>query len=244
MTVNIDKAISHFKSLQAKGVTYSMYGSRTGVKGSADCSGAVYAALVAGGATTMSYVPSTETMHAWLIKNGFKLIAENKSWNAQKGDVTIWGKIGFSGGAGGHTGIWVDSNNWIECTAWKNGIIIDNHDRRWNDNGQPYFYTYRLQTTSEPTKPTTSTNPDKIKWIAENGTFISNQVIHLRSNPSTSASYIAKNIAKGSQIKYDAYAFYNGYVWIRQPRQNGKYGYMATGEEKNGKRLNYWGTFK
>lgn len=141
--INIEAAINYFYGLQQKGVTYSMEGSRTGADGTADCSGSVYAALRSGGASDNGYVVSTETEHAWLIKNGFKLITENTSWDAKRGDVTIWGQKGASAGAGGHTGIWLDNQNWIECTAWKNGVIVSNHDQRWAMAGCPYFYAYR-----------------------------------------------------------------------------------------------------
>lgn len=47
--VNMDVAIAYMDQLWKKGVTYSMAGSRTGVDGTADCSGTVYAALLKGG---------------------------------------------------------------------------------------------------------------------------------------------------------------------------------------------------
>lgn len=141
--INTEAAINYFYGLQKKGVTYSMYGSRTGADGTADCSGSVYAALRSGGASDAGYVLSTETLHNWLIANGFKRIAENTNWDAKRGDVTIWGQKGASAGAGGHTGIWLDNQNWIECTGWKNGVIVANHDQRWQMAGCPYFYAYR-----------------------------------------------------------------------------------------------------
>ena len=105
-----------------------------------------------GGASDAGYVLSTETLHNWLIANGFKRIAENTSWDAERGDVTIWGQKGASAGAGGHTGIWLDNQNWIECTAWKNGVIVANHDQRWAMAGSPYFYAYRY-VGGAPEKP-------------------------------------------------------------------------------------------
>lgn len=54
-----------------------MYGSRTGADGTADCSGSVYSAIRSGGGSDAGYVLSTETLHNWLILNGYKLIAEN-----------------------------------------------------------------------------------------------------------------------------------------------------------------------
>lgn len=150
--INIEAAINYFYGLQQKGVTYSMEGSRTGADGTADCSGSVYAALRSGGASDAGYVLSTETLHNWLITNGFKRIAENTSWDAKRGDVTIWGRIGYSAFDGGHTGIWLDNQNWIECTGWKNGVIVANHDQRWQMAGCPYFYTYRYMGAQPKTK--------------------------------------------------------------------------------------------
>ncbi|WP_282957011.1 peptidoglycan amidohydrolase family protein, partial [Enterococcus raffinosus] len=60
-------------------------------------------------------------------------------------DVIIWGKKGYSAGAGGHTGVALDNQNWIECTGWKMTTIISNHDQRWVMAGCPYFYAYRLK---------------------------------------------------------------------------------------------------
>jgi catechol 2,3-dioxygenase-like lactoylglutathione lyase family enzyme len=149
MAINIEAAINYMYGLQAKGVTYSMYGSRTGADGTADCSGSVYSAIRHGGGSNAGYVLSTETLHGWLVANGYKLIAENTSWDAKRGDVTIWGRRGASAGAGGHVGIWIDNQNWIECTAWRNGVIVYNHDARWAMAGSPYFYTYRYTGTQQ-----------------------------------------------------------------------------------------------
>lgn len=138
---------------------YSMFGSRTGADGTADCSGFVYRCVQAGGGKGYPFVPSTETLHDYLKQNGFSLISENREWNMQAGDIVIWGKKGQSAGAGGHTGICLDGQNWVECTAYQNlGVTIQNHDARWVMNGGPYFYVYRLSVGSKPTtsKPTTS----------------------------------------------------------------------------------------
>jgi len=150
MTLNIENGISALKQ-QIGRATYSMYGSRNFSDGTCDCSGAVYYGLTNGGVKPFGYIPSTETMHQWLLDNNYKLIAENSEWKMQAQDVIIWGRKGESAGAGGHTGIAVDGQNWIECTAWsgggngaEGGVIISNHDNRWAMNGCPYFYVYRL----------------------------------------------------------------------------------------------------
>ena len=45
-------------------------------------------------------------------------------------------------------------------------------------------------------------------------------------------------------VKYDAFCHSGGYVWIRQPRGNGQYGYLPTGESSGGKRTSSWGKFE
>lgn len=153
MSVNIETAINFLKSQVGK-VSYSMYGSRNFSDGTCDCSGAVYTALRKGGASNLGYIASTETLHAWLQANGFKLIADNREWTMKRGDVVIWGRKGESAGAGGHTGICIDGQNWLECTAWKDlGETQQNHDARWSMNGGPYFYVYRY-TGATPAKTT------------------------------------------------------------------------------------------
>lgn len=154
MSVNMDKAIAWGKT-QVGRITYSMYGSRYCTDGTCDCSGFVYRMIREGGGSKWPYIPSTETLHAYLIENGFQLIAENKSWNMQKGDVVIWGRKGYSAGSAGHTGICIDNQNWLECTAYRGlGCTIQNHDNRLAMNGYPYWYVYRLKTTNKPNTKT------------------------------------------------------------------------------------------
>ena len=152
MSFSIDAAINYMYKLQKAGVTYSMDGSRVGTDGTADCSGAVYAALRAGGMPSAGYVLNTESMHAWLLNDGWKRVADDSDWDAQRGDVFIWGKIGDSAGAGGHTGIFVDHDNIIHCNYAHNGVSVNNHDAYWYADGCPYFYAYRYsgQTSVQP----------------------------------------------------------------------------------------------
>jgi len=81
-----------------------------------------------------------------------------------------------------------------------------------------------------------------VTWYMEKGTFVSDRAIFLRWGARTSSTKITL-LPAGSIIKYDAFAHCDGYVWLRQPRGNGQYGYLATGESRNGQRLNYWGKF-
>ncbi|GEK07340.1 hypothetical protein LH991_08975 [Schleiferilactobacillus harbinensis] len=143
MTVNMDRALAFMEALQANHVTYSMTGSRTGADGTADCSGAVYTALCAGGAPVADTVLDTETMHGWLLTSGFVLLAENMRWPAQRGDVFIWGEHGKSAGAGGHTGIFITDHDIIHCNYSHNGVSVNNYGQYWNTANRPYYYAYR-----------------------------------------------------------------------------------------------------
>lgn len=83
-----------------------------------------------------------------------------------------------------------------------------------------------------------------VTWYKENGTFTvtADEGIVLRWGATTKSSVIGV-LKKGAEVKYDAFCYSGGYVWIRQPRSNG-YGYLPTGNAVNGKRKDYWGTFK
>lgn len=44
-------------------------------------------------------------------------------------------------------------------------------------------------------------------------------------------------------VNYDAYCYKDAYVWLRQPRIDGNYGYLASGECVGNRRTIYWGGF-
>ena len=152
--INIDTALNYMKDLQREGVTYSMYGSRTGSDGTADCSGAVYQALRNAGASNAGWVLNTDSLHDWLIKNGFTLVAHNKEADPKKGWVFILGRKGASGGAYGHTGFFNgDSENIIHCNYRANGVSVDDFNTMYNRSVSAtpqladwYFYAPPTQT--------------------------------------------------------------------------------------------------
>ena len=76
-------------------------------------------------------------------------------------------------------------------------------------------------------------------WHKENGTFTANTWLNLRWGARTSSSRIAL-LAPGSEVKYDAWSSHDGYVWVRQPRQNG-YGYVVV---RNAVTHQAFGSFK
>ena len=237
--IDMDTAIDYMYQLKNRGITYSMSGSRIGTDGTADCSGAVYISLVKAGATKYSYPVNTESEHAWLIANGFDLIAFNKSWNMQRGDVLIFGLKGQSAGAGGHTAIAVDHNNVIHCNYAHNGVSVN------PETTMPYsmgWYVYRYKGAKPNPQPQPQPQPTGIQWIKEEWRFTLSERIKLRTAPNTSATIIAE-LQPGDVVKYDAYCYSGGYVWIRQKRGN-SYGYLATGQCIGNKRTSYWGSFE
>lgn len=103
MAIDINKILSWYTSRFGK-ITYSMYGSRNGNDGTADCSGSATTALYYAGASKPSYLYSTISLGGYLAANGFKRISVNQSWEAEKGDAVLlsWGAdMSQSGGAGG-----------------------------------------------------------------------------------------------------------------------------------------------
>ena len=248
--ININAAIDYMYGLRARNIRYSMDYSRTGADGTGDCSGTLYAALRKAGATNAGWVLNTDSMHDWLLKNGFRLIAHNKEWTAKRGDIAIFGEKGKSGGAAGHVVIFISNTQIIHCT-WKsdavNGVFVENEA-----TACPYsmgWYVYRLDqqaSTSQPkpnnqqqSKPTTQTG---INWISEKWHFVTNTPIYLRTAPTVQSDKIAL-LGTGSCIQYDAYGYKDDYVWLRQPRADGTYGYLASGKCVGHRRTSYWGSF-
>lgn len=165
MAINIETAINHMKELKNKGIVYSMNGSRTGTDGTGDCSGTIYASLRKAGATDVGWVLNTDSMHDWLVKNGFKLIAENDSWEAQRGDIVIFGLKGQSGGAAGHVVLFTSQYRIIHCTwksEWANGVYEDD-----SETTCPYdmgFYVYRLSGNQSKPKSKYTWHKDSKGW--------------------------------------------------------------------------------
>ncbi|MBB1122796.1 LysM peptidoglycan-binding domain-containing protein [Limosilactobacillus sp. Lr3000] len=95
--------------------------------------------------------------------------------------------------------------------------------------------------TNQQSKNSGSTWRDALgdTWHKENGTFTSNTWLNLRWGARTSSSRIAL-LNPGSTVKYDAWSNHGGYVWVRQPRNNG-YGYVVV---RNAVTHQAYGSFK
>ena len=184
MGIKIENAIAWMYARKGR-VSYSME-YRDG-EDSYDCSSSMYYALRSGGAVSAGWAVNTEYMHDWLIKNGFELIAENTPWNAKRGDVFIWGRRGSSAGAGGHTGMFIDSDNIIHCNYAYDGISINDHDERWLYAGRPYYYIYRLTNpNAQPTEPKRGWQRDDTGfwYVRANGTYPKGQFEYIEENKS------------------------------------------------------------
>lgn len=139
----MDKAIEWFAQRQGR-VSYSMI-TRNGPN-SYDCSSSIYHALIYAGILPQGFrIGNTETEFVDLPKFGFQRIEAdiNGYIPTQRGDIFIWGKQGYTNGADGHTGIFIDNNNIIHCAYGYNGIHIDNHDKLAEINNTQYLTIFR-----------------------------------------------------------------------------------------------------
>lgn len=137
-----EKALAWFYARKSR-VSYSM--ERRNGPSSYDCSSSVYYALKEAGILPSSYwIGNTDTLFDALEKNGWVQVPTDANGDAhcQRGDIFIWGIRGNSGGALGHTGIFIDPDNIINC-RYQAGIVIDNHDWLWNASGRPPYTFYR-----------------------------------------------------------------------------------------------------
>nr|DAV68706.1 MAG TPA: peptidoglycan hydrolase [Caudoviricetes sp.] len=184
MGVNIDEGIAWMQARKGQ-VSYSM-DYRNGPD-SYDCSSAIYYALLSGGAVSAGWAVNTEYEHGWLEKNGYELISENQPWDAQRGDIFIWGRKGYSSGAGGHTGMFIDSDNIIHCNWAYDGISVNDHDERWLAAGRPYFYVYRLTNAGkQAAEPKRGWQKDDTGfwYVRANGTYPKGQFEYIEDNKS------------------------------------------------------------
>lgn len=139
----MDKAIQWFQERQGR-VSYSM-ANRNGPN-SYDCSSAIYHALIYAGIIPQGFrIGNTETEFIDLPKFGFQRIEADANGfiPTQRGDIFIWGKQGYTNGAGGHTGVYLDNDNIIHCSYGYNGIHTDNHDWLAGINGVQYLTIFR-----------------------------------------------------------------------------------------------------
>lgn len=230
MGVDIEKGVAWMQARKGR-VSYSM-DFRDGPD-SYDCSSSMYYALRSAGASSAGWAVNTEYMHAWLIENGYELISENAPWDAKRGDIFIWGRKGASAGAGGHTGMFIDSDNIIHCNYAYDGISVNDHDERWYYAGQPYYYVYRLtNANAQPAEKKLGWQKDATGfWYARaNGTY-----------PKDEFEYIEEN---KSWFYFDDRGYMLAEKWLKHTDGNWYWfdrdGYMATSWKRIGESWYYF----
>ena len=199
----MDKAIQWFQERQGR-VSYSMI-NRNGPN-SYDCSSAIYQSLIYAGIIPQGFrIGNTETMFVDLPKFGFQRIeADGNGYiPTQRGDIFIWGKQGQTNGAGGHTGVYLDSDNIIHCAYAYRGIHTDNHDDLARLNNTQYLTIFRY--TGKPQNaPTPAPQPEAIDDVINIGS-------HFKINPALQVAEV--NINDGSRkLKIDALCP-RGFTW-------------------------------
>ena len=139
----MDKVIEWFEQRRGR-VSYSMI-NRNG-ESSYDCSSSIYHALIYAGILPQGFrIGNTESMFVDLPKFGFQRIEADANGYipTQRGDIFIWGKQGYTNGANGHTGVFIDNNNIIHCAYAYNGIHTDEHDKLAGWNNVQYLTIFR-----------------------------------------------------------------------------------------------------
>ncbi len=183
----------------------------------------------------------------------------NSDWTKQNGVFVTGGAINLRTGASTNSKViaMLPTNTEVKYDAYRTeGQYTWLRQPRANgqygylvgrDNGQAWgtFKEGSAKATNPvANKPVQQTTPKQVNtnnnasWTKQNGTFITGGAINLRTGASTT-SPIIETLPINTVIKYDAYYRSGNYVWLRQPRANGQYGYLVG-------RLNNqaWGTYR
>lgn len=199
----MDKVIEWFQQRQGR-VSYSM-DYRNGPN-SYDCSSAIYHALIYAGILPAGFrIGNTETEFVDLPKFGFQRIEADANGYipTQRGDIFIWGKQGYTLGANGHTGIFIDNDNIIHCAYAYKGIHTDEHDKLAGWNNVQYLTIFRY--TGKPQNaPAPAPQPEAIDDVINIGS-------HFKINSALQVAEV--NINDGRrELKIDALCP-RGFTW-------------------------------
>lgn len=252
MQLNKQLSVRWFDNRKGK-LTYSMYGSRNGSDGTADCSGSITQAIKDAGGKLYSYLYSTVTLGPYLSENGYERISINQEWDAKEGDIVMmsWGKsMADSSGAGGHVGVMKNSWDFISVDYWtggQKGTAVSEHniDNYLNINRPSYFEVWRLKDNGsaiEP-KPDPQTAPKpNIGLVSKTGTFYPDRqlAVSADTNPDDTASPALDYYNAGMAIPYDSYIMANGFAWISYIAGSGNRRYVAVGPD-DGRIDTTWG---
>ncbi|ETA74376.1 GH25 family lysozyme [Ligilactobacillus equi] len=138
--------------------------------------------------------------------------------------------------------LWQYTDNLLGYKVDGSISVTDNALKLFNPSGAK-VESKPIATPAPSPKPVTThatwTDDLSVKWTAEKGTFTLGSAINLRWGATTTSGLIA-TLPKGAEVEYDAWAKSGGYTWVRQPRGDGTYGYMAVRDAQG----NPFGTFK
>ncbi len=206
--------------------------------------------------SAVSTKPATNNKPAQNTHNN-KPATNNSNWTKQNGVFITGGAINLRTGANTNSEViaLLPTNTEIKYDAYRttgqytwlrqpraNGqygyLVGRNNGNAWG--------TFKVGSAKATTpvvhqnvqKPVATTTNNNATWTKQNGTFITGGAINLRTGASTK-SPIIETLPINTVIKYDAYYRAGKYVWLRQPRANGQYGYLVG-------RLNNqaWGTYR
>lgn len=124
----------------------------------------------------------------------------------------------------------VNTSPWQTYTLWQ--FAGDDEDRSIATVDRDGWERLANPTGQVDVKPTLTQNDSSTwtdslddEWHREKGRFITDRILDLRWGALPTSSVIA-TLPVGSVIDYDAWSRHNGYVWLRQPRADGQYGYL------------------
>lgn len=147
------RVIDWFRSREGR-LTYSMYGSRTGADGTADCSGSVTQAIQDAGGSRYWSVFNTDTLGPYLQQNGYYVASAGwQNQPVQYGDIVIWGVPGHSVGGAGHVVVVSTHGDNPSCisTQWfvthgtpGTAVYEGPYTDLWNLHGRMYATVYRM----------------------------------------------------------------------------------------------------
>lgn len=128
-----------------------------------------------------------------------------------------------------HVIIWQFSDNWHGVDGDVCVMPLESSQTTSNTSNNQSSSSSSANTNNEPTW---TDNLGKV-WHKETGIFtVGSTPLHLRWGATTSSTIIT-TLQPGQQIKYDAWMNDGTYTWVRQPRGNGTYGYVAV-RDKSG----------
>ncbi|WP_267202556.1 peptidoglycan amidohydrolase family protein [Limosilactobacillus kribbianus] len=152
------RVINWFLDREGK-LTYSLYGSRTGRDGTADCSGSMTMAVWSAGGSRPALIYSTDNIGSYLLANGYYLAGSGRGvQDVRYGDIVVWGNPGHSAGGAGHVSVISTGGSNPMCIStnayygdqapWGHGnpnmaVQEFNYQWYWQQDDCPYQMVYR-----------------------------------------------------------------------------------------------------